>query len=40
MGMFLFLLLFVIAAGLAGQFGMIVTNSDPGVRERPFIRQS
>jgi hypothetical protein len=40
MGVFLFLLLFLLVAGVAGQLGMIVTNSDPGVRSESFIRQS
>jgi hypothetical protein len=38
--MFLFLLIFLLIAGVAGQLGMIVTNSDPGVRDEPFIRHS
>ncbi|WP_275413468.1 hypothetical protein [Catellatospora methionotrophica] len=40
MELFLFLLVFLLATGVAGQLGMIVTNSDPDVRQRSFIRQS
>lgn len=37
MAMFLFLVLFLLVAGVAGQLGMIVTNSDPDVHDRSFI---
>lgn len=40
MEQFIFLLVFLLITGIAGQLGMIVTNSDPDVRQRPFIRQS
>ncbi|GAA1381595.1 hypothetical protein GCM10009661_58330 [Catellatospora chokoriensis] len=40
MEQFVFLLVFLLVTGVAGQLGMIVTNSDPDVRQRPFIRQS
>ncbi|WP_269059669.1 hypothetical protein [Catellatospora vulcania] len=40
MELFVFLLVFLLVTGIAGQFGMIVTNSDPDVRQDPVIRHS
>ncbi|WP_302563208.1 hypothetical protein [Catellatospora tritici] len=37
MGIFVFFVVFALVLGVAGQLGMIVTNSDPDVRQRSFI---
>lgn len=36
----LLVLLFLLVLGVAGQLGMVVTNSDPGVRDDYDVGQS